>query len=280
MEHQKAACEMLRQVYTPETIVHTETRMMMMQWYARFDLFVGLMAGNEVVLGYEWYYSYADHFSKQSQMEPANLELRITAMIGQQLFMAVQMAHLYSKLLKGKITTLEFMEENERLGETIRSAKIQVESFKSFSEHLIMSYDGSPKADSDDIVDPYEPGILFREPLWSVNRLMLDIESSNIMHKFQTALILQQPPSPELTSLAFKQCQKFEAIEYWPGSPSGAALSASSSLGLLVLFLPRDDKHISWCRRKLATIEKLGYVPIFMNLHELLWFASMFCSLC
>ena len=258
-EHQKAACEMLREIYTPETICHTATRRIMMQWYARFDLLVGLIAGSEAVLEREWYYSYTDFCTEASQKEPTNVMHKIDAMIGRQLFIAVEMADLYSRLSKGTIAMPDFLEQNNKIGEIIQSARKDLESFSSYSDHFV-SFDGLPKTDPDDIVNPYESGILFKEPLWAVNRLALDVDSSDMMHQLQLSQILQQLPPPHLTNIAFRQCQRFEATEYWPGSPAGALLSSSSSLGLLVLFLPRDEKHTMWCRRKLATIERMGYV--------------------
>lgn len=90
-------------------------------------------------------------------------------------------------------------------------------------------------------------------------KLILDIGGSiNLMHKYQTALILQTPPSAELGMEAYNTCQLYEALEYWPHSPQGIVLACQASLGIACLFLPRDERHSMWARRKLATIESNG----------------------
>lgn len=78
------------------------------------------------------------------------------------------------------------------------------------------------------------------------------------MHKYQTALTLETPPSAELGMKAYATCQLYEALEYWPHSPPGTVLACQASLGIACLFLPRDKKHSMWARRKLATIESNG----------------------
>ncbi|TVY80693.1 hypothetical protein LSUE1_G006092 [Lachnellula suecica] len=71
---------------------------------------------------------------------------------------------------------------------------------------------------------------------------------------------MKTEPSAELQEIAYKSCQLFEAMEYWPGSPPGTVLACQASLGIACLFLPRDDHHSMWARRKLAVIESHGYI--------------------
>lgn len=78
------------------------------------------------------------------------------------------------------------------------------------------------------------------------------------MHQYQTALTLKTQPSVELEKKAFATCQLYEALEYWPHSPPGTILAIQASLGIACLFLPRDETHSMWARRKLATIESNG----------------------
>jgi hypothetical protein len=91
-----------------------------------------------------------------------------------------------------------------------------------------------------------------------MNFIVLDWYALQMMHKYQTALVQQTQPSQDLVFLAIKACQIFEALELWPESDSGSVIAAQSALGIASLFLPKDDKHTMWCRRKLAKIESMG----------------------
>lgn len=79
------------------------------------------------------------------------------------------------------------------------------------------------------------------------------------MLRYQTALILKTEPGDELQQIAYKTCQLFEALENWPGSPPGTVIASQASLGIACLFLPRDNRHAMWARRKFALIESHGY---------------------
>ena len=253
---------MIRELYTPETIVQTEMRRKMLAWYIRFDLFAGLMAGNETVLGIEWFQAYERCYASLSMNDPTNQNLRIETCFAEHRTAAVEMALLFAKLPKGEISVTDFMRENALLGERIRRLRLNIEPFAQHSHHTIKYFEGCPKLDPDDIVNPYELGKLFGPPLFSVNFLLLDWFALDTMFKYQSALMLQQSPPAEMEALALEQCQIFEAIEFWSGSPAGSILPAQASLGLTCLFLPRDEKHTMWCRRKLAKVESLGWVSV------------------
>ena len=259
LSHQKAAYEMLLELYSPETIADTEVQRKILAWYARFDLFAGLMSGYETVLGREWMLAYERYYTHQSYLDPSNLDYKIESNIGKHRLMAMDMAILFAKLPRGAISIQDFMRENQLISENISRWKQELDPLLLNSEHLVMSYDGAPERDPNDIVDPYKPGGLYKGPLFSINFMLLDRCAVELMHKYQTSLMLKQPPPPDLESLALELLRIFETIDYWPDSPPGAVLPAQASLGIATLFLPKDDRHIMWCRRKLARMESMGY---------------------
>lgn len=57
---------------------------------------------------------------------------------------------------------------------------------------------------------------------------------------------------------SFACAQLFETVELYHESPPGTILALQASLGIACLFLPRDEAHAMWARRKLATIESHG----------------------
>ena len=249
---------MLLELYTPQTIMQTETSRKILAWYSRFDLFAGLMGGNEMILGREWFLACEEYHTNMALQYPDNLEYSLGSYIAGSRVLAMDMAQLFAQLPKGAISMEDFRVENETISQRIRNRKQRLDPFLAQKQLLVMSFEGAPPRDPDSIVDPYQPGLLYRGPLWPVNYMVIDWLAIDAMHRNQTAMIFQQPQPADVTHLAMKQCQLFEAIEMWPGSPAGAILPAQASLSLVCLFLPKDEKHTMWCRRKLAKIESLG----------------------
>ncbi|CZR62407.1 related to C6 finger domain protein [Phialocephala subalpina] len=258
--HQKAAYEMLTELYTPEMVMQDGMTRLILGWYMRFDVFAGLMAGFETVLSREWF-SYAHEFFRQQSMkEPEALDWKIELAIAQHRLVATDMSLLFAKKGKGEISHDQFLLENEAIGRRIAEWKSKMDPALQDSRYLVNDFSGARPVDPNDIVDPYIPGTIYSGPLWVMNVATIDWLSIDIMHKYQTALTLQTQPSAELGMKAYATCQLYEALEFWPHSPPGTVLACQASLGIACLFLPRDETHSMWARRKLATVESNGYI--------------------
>lgn len=124
--------------------------------------------------------------------------------------------------------------------------------------YLVTDFAGARPRELNDIVDPYIPNVIFTGPLFVMNVARIDWYSIDLMHKYQTALSMKQQPDASIGITAYATCQLFEAVEYYPQSPPGSILACQASLGIASLFLPKDELHSIWARRKLATIESHG----------------------
>jgi hypothetical protein len=258
MGHQKAAYEILTELYTPETIMETGFTRVILGWYSRFDVFAGLMGGFETVLSRNWFLRSREYFERHTIEEPGNIEWKIEEAISNIRLIAMDMSMLFARMGKGEITLEEFQVENEAVSRRIADWKDKMDPALQDSRWQVSDFGDAPPVSPDDIVNPYMPGKLFHGPLFAMNKCMIDWYSVDLMHRYQTALTLQTQPSAELTMKSYASCQLFEAIEYWPHSPPGTILSCQASLGIASLFLPRDHLHGMWCRRKLAMIEGYG----------------------
>ena len=256
--HQKAAYDILMELYSPASIVETDKRRKLLWWYSRFDLIASLLSSYAPTLSGEWYIAVHGYYREQSELFPEDIDLRIETMQSKHKLVALDMAILFSKLANKQISISEFMQEDQKLSEAIARGRTDLDPLTTNPEYLVRSFGDAPPLNSDDIVNPYVPGKLFTGPLWSMNFYFLDNIGLDLLHKHQLALVLQKQPPPELTELALEICRIFETIEYWPHGPPGAILSAHASLGIAVLFLPKDEKHTMWCRRKLASVESRG----------------------
>ena len=228
--HQKAAYGILLELYSPETVSETEVRRRILSWYSRFDLFAGLMAGHSTVLGREWFYASDNHYRSQVLNYPENLDYKIEGAVAGHRLIAVDLATLFARLPRGEISITDFIRENKMIGERIENWMNPMNRFLSNQKYLVTSFEAAEARDVDDIVDPYVPGGLLRGDLWSANFMILDWTGIELMHKHQTALMLQQDPPPEMQSLALEICRLFETIEYWPHSRPGAILSTHGTM--------------------------------------------------
>lgn len=239
----------------------------MLSWYMRFDVFAGLMGGFETVLSREWFSSAYEFCQRHINIEPASLRWKIEAALANHRLLATDMSLLFAKMGKGEISPDQFNHENTELGKDIAKWKTEMDPALRDKRFTVNDFSGARPRDPNSIVDPYLPGVVHNGPLLPMNVLTIDCLSIDIMHKYQTALTMRIEPGKELQQLAYRSCQMFEALEYWPGSPAGTMLACQASLGIACLFLPKDERHSMWARRKLAVIESYG---LYTSYHLLL----------
>lgn len=247
--------------------MENELRRKILAWYARFDLFTGLMSGYETVLGRDWFAANESFHRWQAEQHPEDIHLQIEAAIASHRVAASDMALLFAKLKAGGIAPTDFLRENKLLAARISHWKKSLEPLLTDKRFIVTSFEGAPKREEDDIVNPYQPGGLLRGPLFPLNFILMDWLATNIMHTYQTALMTQQPPPPGLPDMALEVCRIFETVERWPGSDRGSILQARAGLGIAALFLPKDERHTLWLRRKFATIECKGYMNMLWGNH-------------
>ncbi len=242
--------------------MQSELSRIILAWYARFDVFAGLMGGFETVLSREWFSGAEEYYMRRVNEEPENVAWKIEQSAATLRLLAMDMSILFAKMGKGEVGPAQFLVENERLRTRISDCNEKMDPALQDPRFLVQDFSGARPRDPNDIIDPYIPGVLYRDPIWQVNLLRIDYYSLVLMHRYQTALTLREQPSNELGITAYATCQLFEAIEYWPESPRGSIIACQASLAMACLFLPRDEKHNMWCRRKLSVIESSGYVSL------------------
>ena len=247
---------MLLDLYLPETVMNSRLGRQAIEWYSRFDLISGLMSENGTTLGREWYLAPERWYRSVTLQHPSRIDYKIQFAYAKYFTLCADLALLFSKLARGPMT-VELRQESDRCEEEMKQWFMALDLTFRDEQFLVKDFE-CRVADPADIVDPYVE--IWREPLYSLNFMLLDWNATSIMFKMKISQAMQQPLPPELGAMALETCRLFETIEYWPDSPAGSILKIHSGLGIACLFLPRDDKHIMWCRRKLAKIESLGYV--------------------
>ncbi|CAG8949255.1 hypothetical protein HYFRA_00004880 [Hymenoscyphus fraxineus] len=258
--HQKAAYRILTELYTPHTIMQSSMTRIILEWYVRFDVFAGLLGGFETVLSREWFSTSFDFYHCKVEAEPTVLHWKIEAAVSQCRLVATDMSLLFAKMGKGEISIEQFMVENAQIGTRIEEWQTKMDPALMDDRYKVNDFSGAPPRDPNDIVDPYIPGIIYSGPLYAMNVASIDWHSIDLMHRYQTALTTQTQPSADIVHKAYVSCQLFEAMELWPGSPPGTIAACQASIAISVLFLPKDDRHSMWARRKLSVVESNGYI--------------------
>jgi hypothetical protein len=240
--------------------METEMTRIILAWYVRFDVFAGLLGGFETTLSRDWFAYSHEYFRDLAIKEPECLDWKIEAVISQYRLIATDMSLLFATMGRGEISREQFIIENNDITRRLEEWSTKLDPAIQDPRYLVTEFRNKRPVDPDDIVDPYLPGQIYGGALWSMNIARLDWTSIDLMHKYQTALTLGTQPSAELGMKAYASCQLFEAMEYYPDSPRGTIITCQASLGISFLFLPRDDTHAMWARRKLASIEANGWV--------------------
>lgn len=256
--HQRAAHQILTDLFTPQTIMQDETRRKIIAWYIRFDLFAGMMSGGQTNLGREWFAACKEFYVRQAKDRPDDLGAKFEEFFSTSRVLATDVTLLIAAKARGEIGDEEFdsraaelLSQYEVYGDTVGNA------FNDPSNYVKNLPNAPPPSDSD-ITDYHDPNFLFGGELFTMNFVLLDYWAIELMFKYQLTTAQRHQSPEELVGIAFKKCKMIEALQYCDQGPPGVILGCQASLGIASLFLPKDQKHIDWCRRKFALIEQLG----------------------
>ncbi|KAI0573608.1 c6 finger domain protein [Pyrenophora tritici-repentis] len=258
MGHQKAAFELLTRLYTPETVIQSDFLLKMLLWYIRFDLFTSFQSGGEAALGREWYVAVHDCYAQKVRDNPDDLGMQYEEQFAYSRLVAKDSNDLFARTGKGLVSPQDFMAQLPLLKERVETLRENLPPTLTDASYKIHSIPGTH--DPNDIVNPYEPDIIWGGKLWTTNYLRLDLWGIQFMFAISSSMALKQPIDPEWTNEAYKAIQVFEAMCAYPDAPLGAQLEAQVSFAISVIFLPKDAKTMMWVRRTFAKIEASGYV--------------------
>ncbi len=258
MGHQKAAFRILTQLLTPQTAMQTSVGRVLLTWYIRFDISVGMMAGFEATIPREWLSTVVQFYKTQIINCPVDLSWKTEYYAASLRLLSIDMSILFAKGARGEISGDRFSIEYVHLANQLQEWRSSLDPAVVDSSYLVTNFGYRRALEDDDIVDPYKPGYLYEPPLFRVTLLIAEWNSLMLMHKSREAMAMQQEPSHELRGHAMEICEIFETVERWPATPKGALMPIQPCLAMAALFIPRDSRHEMWIRRKYALVESLG----------------------
>ena len=237
-----------------------ETRRKIIGWYIRFDLFAGMMSGGETNLGREWFAAHADFYTRQAQDRPDDLGATFEDFFATSRLLATDVALTFAARTKGVMSNEQFARETGSLITEMERFSQRVSTAFTDSSFFVKEFPGAPAPSPEDITDYRDPNFLYGGELFTMNYVLIDFWAIQLMFKYQLTLAKLREPSPELMEIALNKCKMFEAVQHYKDGPRGAIVGCQASLGIASLFLPKDRKHIDWCRRKFALVEQIGCV--------------------
>lgn len=259
MGHQRAAFEVINQLFTPRTAVQTALGRAMLTWYVRFDVFVGIMGNFETALPREWFTAAVEHCRAQMESEPDNVTWKIEERSARLRLISMEMSILFGKGARGDLAGDDYYAEHRRISHELHEWKDGWDAAMTNPDFLVPEFGTQGPVAPKDVVKPFTPGILYRPPLFASTLLTCEWHSIVLMHGSQA--VTGAGAESQLSALAghaLAICQIFETVERWPSTPKGSLISIHACIAIATLFVPREPQYHLWIRRKFALLESVG----------------------
>ncbi|UZP40857.1 hypothetical protein NXS19_008673 [Fusarium pseudograminearum] len=222
MGHQKAAFGIITSIFTPQTIMQSP---------------VGRVVTN-----------------------PDEIHWKIDEWSAQLRLISYDMSILFARGSRGQISPEDFIKEHELINQRLIDWKEKRDPALQDPKYLVRDFPPPETLDPEDFVNPYTVGILYERPLFDVTVLCAEWNSIMIMHKCQSSGTRPDQLFADLNRHAYRTCQYFETLEFWPSTPRGVLVLIQACIAIAALFCPQDARHHMWFRRKFALLETMGYI--------------------
>jgi hypothetical protein len=235
----------------------------MLIWYTRFDITVGFLSGNGIVLDRSWMAACYERCLQQKQSDPSDVQSSIEEYMTHHRLLAVDMAALFAKgakIRKGSNSPSEqeFWAECEAMSESIQSFANNWDPILSNPALEVTDFSSWRSGPDDSVVEPTSQRPFYTGELFPMNFAVVDRCAMKCMFMYKLALLEGRPPPVECRDEALKAARMFEAIELCPDAQPGALLAIHQSFAMTCLFLPKDERTTMWLRRKFALMESAG----------------------
>lgn len=260
MGHQRAALQILTQLFTSQSMAQTSMNRTILAWYTRFDLLVSSMGGFETGLSRDWYITLDRHCREQLAGDPENLDWHYEASENQLRLISVDLCSLVAKRARGELREDVYVVEHVKLANRLQEWKANLEPALTDPARLVPS--------TSDALDRYFNAYptqvpIYDAPLSTTTLLICEWHSMVMMYVYQVMGDTQDADAAGLGDLsqhAQAICQVFEAAEQWSSVPKGLLLMLHPCLAMAAWFLPLTSAHNIWLRQKFALLEQSGYI--------------------
>lgn len=253
--HAKAAFAILTSLYDAQTLTQNDTGNRLLEWYIRFDLLTAFISGSLPNLTRDWHEATHRFFVNQTKDYPHDLGYKYDERGAMHRLLAQDVSGLFRRA--GQVPPSEFQREANLISRNIAAwyrdlspaildpSKV-VSDFPADLPNVLRTDD-----DADSIT-------VYGDELWPTNHMLVHFWGLELMFNHHLATIQGEPTPPDVTNIALKICQMFEAVQRRDPTP-GAMLGVQAASGMAVPFLRKDYEVTMWGRAKQALIERSGY---------------------
>jgi hypothetical protein len=260
MSHQKAAYQLITELYTPDSMMRHGTLRNILKWYIHFDVYVAIISGLPAIISRDWFEAQHKAYVQQTKDEPNNIAFKYEERFSLIRLLGYDVTSLFSAKTQGTMSEVDFERKSSKIRQEIEKFEEDIPPVLTNSSKRVMALSSESLPGKEEMLEPYEPGLLYGDDNFPTNQLMLSFWGLRNMFATRMSALTGVPRSEDSAKdLAYRIARVIDAVDHWTHSPSGALLGLRASLGMAVLFLPPNEKEKWWCRRKLAEVECLGY---------------------
>ncbi|KAI4844912.1 hypothetical protein E4T44_05924 [Aureobasidium sp. EXF-8845] len=259
MGHQRAAYEILTELYTPQTVMECETHRKIISWFVRFDLFASFMRGRGPVSSRDWHAAYNEYYVRQARERPQDLGSLFEEKFAQSRLAAMDMSLLFARY-KDDGSSVDFITDMARLSARLDDMSEALDGAFADTRTYVKDFPNAPQGAWDNVVGSLDPNFLCAGDLFTWNFVLIDFWAIHLLFKSQVAQIESTVRDEEIVALATKVCKMFESLQYCDQDSTAMILRAHVSMGIAAACLPKDHRHTMWCRKKYAQVEQCGYI--------------------
>lgn len=257
MGHQKAAFEIINQLFTPQTIMQTPTGRIILAWYLRFDQFVAFMGTFEPSLPRAWIEALDIQCRAQLSSEPNHPNWLPEATENWLRLISYDMCLLSAQRRRGKISEETFQAEHRKLSFRLREWRDNLDPTLTNSSCLVEV----PKTDHQ-LFHYFEDGLPLYEEPWSFTTVFItEWHSIVLTHLCRVSDDVLTEASGILGNRAENSeaiCEILEGAEKWHGIPKGMLAMLHPTISMSALWLTMNPQRHIWIKEKFAWLESSG----------------------
>lgn len=268
MGHQKAALEIINQLFTPQTIVQTPVGRIILVWYTRFDQFVACMGTLEPGLPRSWIEAFDLHCRAQLSNEPDDPTWLSEVTENWLRIITHDMCLLHARKRSGRIPEQPFQAEHRKLSNSLREWRDNLNPILTDSKRLAKQPQTACK-----LFHYFQDSLPIYEESWSFMTLLITewhaIVLTHLCHitgeRLAEAILILGNPADNAEAI----CQVLEGAETWSSAPKGMATMLHPTVAMAALWLNMNPPRHVWLKEKFAWLESSGYVyaPLFSALY-------------
>lgn len=259
MGHQKAAFEIINQLFTPQTIVQTPMGRIILVWYARFDQFVACMGTLEPSLPRAWLEALDVYCRGQLLNEPDDPTWLPETTENWLRLISHDMCLLHARKRSGQIHEENFEAEHRRLSILLREWRDGLSPTLTDPSRLAEV----PKIENQ-IFRYFKDRPPIYEESWSFMTLYITEWHAVILmhlcrvpdHSLAEASVIIGSQAENAEAI----CQILEGAERWSSAPKGMLTMLHPAISMAALWLTMSPQRHAWLKEKFAWLESSGYV--------------------